>query len=66
MVRYCRCWPYFFEEAGLNVTVTSDCYIHMFENFQQDWGTAHTGQRSLKVLREIILNRLISFRDLVG
>jgi len=54
--------PYFFEEGGAKVTVTSDWYIEMLETFlcpklddvdtedvwfQQDGATAHTAPRSL-------------------
>jgi hypothetical protein len=60
--------PYFFEEGGITVTVTSDRYIEMLENFlrplveemdvadawfQQDGATAHTARRSMQVLREM-------------
>jgi hypothetical protein len=65
---------YFFEEWGIMVTVTSDCYIEMLENFlwpqleemdvanawfQQDGATAHTAQRCLQVLREMFPGKLI-------
>jgi len=61
--------PYFFEEGGETVTVTSNWYCEMLENFlrprleefdgsgdfwfQQDGATAHTARRSLGILREI-------------
>jgi len=59
--------PYFFEEGGATVTVTSDRYVEMLETFlrpklddvwfQQDGATA---RRSLRVLREMFPGRLIS------
>jgi len=59
--------PYFFEEGVATVTVTSDWYVELLETFlrpklddvdkdvwfQQDGATAHTVQRSLRVLREM-------------
>ena len=69
--------PYFFEEGGATVTVTSDWYVEMLETFlrpklndvdtedvwfQQDRATAHTAQRSLRVSREMFPGRLISLR----
>jgi hypothetical protein len=59
---------YFFEEGGITVTVTSDRYIEMLENFlrpqmeemdvagawfQQNGATAYTAWRSMQVLREM-------------
>jgi len=73
--------PYFFEEGGITVTVTSDCYIEMLENFlrplleemdvvdawfQQDGATAHTARRSTQDLREMFPGKLISPRGDVG
>lgn len=69
--------PYFFEEHGATVTVTSDRYINMITNFflpelqrggidigriwfQQDGATAHTARASMRVLREIFEERVIS------
>ena len=59
--------PYVFEEGGETVTVTSNRYCEMLENFlwprleefddsedfwfQQDGATAHTARRSLGILR---------------
>jgi len=69
--------PYFFEEGGATVTVTSDQYIETLETFlrpklddvdtedvwfQQDRATAHTAPRSLRVLREMFPGHLISLR----
>jgi len=69
--------PYFFEEGGATVTVTSDRYVEMLETFlrpklddvdtedvwfQQGGATAHTARRSLRVLREMFPGRLISLR----
>jgi len=69
--------PYFFEEGGATVTVTSDRYVEMLETFlcpkledvdiedvwfQQDGATANTARRSLRVLREIFPGHLISLR----
>jgi len=63
------------------VTVTSDRYIEMLENFlrpqleemdvadawfQQDGATAHTAWRSMQVLREMFPGKLISLRGKVG
>uniref|UniRef100_A0A8D2J2S7 Transposase n=1 Tax=Varanus komodoensis TaxID=61221 RepID=A0A8D2J2S7_VARKO len=73
--------PYFFEEGGATVTVTSERYIEMLETFlrpklddvdtehvwfQQDRATDHTARRSLGVLREMFPGRLISLRGDVG
>jgi len=68
--------PYFFEEGGETVTVTSNRYCELLENFlqprmeefddsegfwfQQDGATAHTARRSLGILREMFPSRLIS------
>jgi len=69
--------PYFFEEDGATVTVTSDRYVEMLETFlrpklddvdtedvwfQQDGATAHTARCSLRVLREMFPGRLISLK----
>jgi len=69
--------PYFFEEGGATVTVTSDQYVEMLETylhprlddmdtedvwFQQDGATAHTARRSLRVLREMFPGCFISLR----
>ena len=73
--------PYFFEERGITVTVTSDRYIEMLENFlrpqleemdvadawfQQDGATAHTVRRSMQVLRKMFPGKLIYLRGDVG
>ena len=68
--------PYFFEEGGETVTVTSNRYCEMLENFlqhrleefydsedfwfQQDGATAHTARRSLGILREMFPSQLVS------
>ena len=73
--------PYFFEESGETVTVTSNRYCEMLENFlwprleefddsedfwfQQDGATAHTA-RSLGILREMFPSRLISLQGDTG
>jgi len=70
--------PYFFEESGETMNVTSNRYFEMLENFlrprfeefddsenfwfQQDGATAHTASRSLGILREMFPSRLISLR----
>lgn len=69
--------PYFFEEDGATVTVNSQRYTHMINNFlaprlnalqidqvwfQQDGATSHTAQISLQVLRQMFPGRLISSR----
>lgn len=73
--------PYFFEENGQTVTVNSERYCFMLENFlrpkmeengvenvwfQQDGATAHTSRRSMDILRELFPGRLISLRGDVG
>ena len=73
--------PYFFEEDNATVTVNSDRYCSMLENFlepqlsefgygnvwfQQDGATAHTSRRSMEVLREMFPGRLISLRGDIG
>ena len=74
--------PYCFEEGGETVTVTSNRYCVMLENFlrprleefddsedfwfQQDGATAHTARRSLGILREMFPSRLISLRGDIG
>jgi len=71
---------YFFEEEGVTVTVTSDRYCDMLQNFlrpkvdeleddvwfQQDGATAHTSRRSLLILREMFPGCLISLRGDIG
>jgi len=69
--------PWFFEENEQIVTVTSDRYVNMLEEFflprldemdlgdiwfQQDGATAHTSKASITVLREHFPGRLISLR----
>lgn len=69
--------PWFFEENGNTVTVNSDRYVNMLEQFlfprldeldlgdfwfQQDGATAHTSRASMAVLREHFPERLISIR----
>jgi len=74
--------PYLFEEGGETVTVTSNRYCEMSENFlrprleefdgsedfwfQQDGATAHTARRSLGILRELFPSRLISLQGDIG
>ena len=72
--------PYFFEEEGVTVTVTSDQYCDMLQNFlrpkldeleeyvwfQQDGATAHTSRRSLSILRDTFPGHLISLRGDIG
>ena len=77
-----RCVPFrcsgtlLFEEGGETVTVASNQYCEMFENFlrprleefddsedfwfQQDRATAHTARHSLGILREMFPSRLVS------
>jgi hypothetical protein len=69
--------PWFFEENEQTVTVTSDRYVNMLEEFflpridemdlgdirfQQDEATAHTSRASMAVLRDHFPGRLISLR----
>lgn len=69
--------PYFFEENGRTVSVTSDRYVTMIQQFflpalqemdldnvwfQQDGATAHTSRISMGVLRAAFPERLISLR----
>lgn len=69
--------PYFFEEGNRAVTVNSERYVSMLQNFfapaleqlglqnvwfQQDGATAHTARPSMLVLREMFPARLISQR----
>ena len=69
--------PWFFEENEVTVTVNSDRYVNMLEEFffprieeldqgdiwfQQDGATAHTSRTSMAVLREHFPERLISIR----
>ena len=74
--------PYFFEEGCETVTVTSNRYCEMLQNFlrprleefddsegfwfQQDGTTAHTARRSLGILRKMFPSRLISLRGGIG
>ena len=74
--------PYFFEEAGVTVTVNSNRYCEMLDNFlrprleefddsedfrfQQDGATAHTARHSLGILREMFPSRLVSLRGDIG
>ena len=74
--------PYFFEEGGETVTVTSNRYCEMLEKFlwprleefdgsvdlwfQQDGATAHTARCSLGILREMFPSRLVSLRCDIG
>ena len=81
-MRYGRIWrvgPYFFDE-GVTVSMTSDRYCDMLENFlrpkvdeleedvwfQQDGTTAHTSRSSLSILREMFPGHLISLRGDIG
>jgi len=71
---------YFFEKKGVTVTVTSDRYCDMLQNFlrpkvdeleedvwlQQDGATAHTSRRSLSILREMFPGHLIPLRGDIG
>lgn len=67
--------PYFFEENNHAVTINSERYVNMIQQFfepqlqqmhmrlvwfQQDGATAHTARYSMNVLREIFPGRLIS------
>jgi len=70
--------PFLFEEDGETVTVTSNRYCEMLENFlrlrleefddsesfwfQQDGTTAHSARRSLGILREMFPSRLVFLR----
>jgi len=69
--------PYFFDEDDRAVTVNSEGYVAMIQEFfapaleelnaglvwfQQDRATAHTDRRSMAVLREMFPGRLISLR----
>jgi hypothetical protein len=69
--------PWFFEENDRAVTVTSERYIQMIQEFflpkldelgvrnvwfQQDGATAHTARASMALLREHFPQRLISLR----
>jgi len=74
--------PYFFEEGGENMTVTSNRCCEMLENFlrprleefddseyfwfQQVGTTAHTARRLLGILRELFPNRHVSLRGDIG
>ena len=74
--------PYFFEEGGETVTVTSNRYCEMLENFlwprleefddsedfwfQQDGATAHTACRSLGILREMFQVNLSPYEAISG
>ena len=83
-----RCVPFrcsgtlLFEEGGETVTVASNQYCEMLENFLrprlkefddsedfwflQDGATAHTARRSLGILREMFPSRLVSLRGDIG
>ena len=68
--------PYFFQEGGETMTVTSNWYCEMLENFlrprleefdgsedfwfQQDGAAAHAACCSLGILREMFPSRLVS------
>lgn len=67
--------PYFFEEDNRCVTINSERYVNMLQQFlepqlqqndlgqvwfQQDGATAHTARNSMAVLREMFPGRLIS------
>lgn len=67
--------PYFFEENNHAVTINSERYVNMIQQFlepqleqinlglvwfQQDGATAHTARNSMAVLREMFPGRLIS------
>ena len=69
--------PWFFEENKRAVSVTSDRYVHMIQEFflptfnemdvldvwfQQDGATEHTAHVSMTVLRQHFPGRLISLR----
>jgi len=69
--------PYFFDEDNCVVTVNSERYVAMIQEFfapaleelnaglvwfQQDGATAHTARKSMAVLREMFPGRLISLR----
>lgn len=68
--------PYFFEENGRAVTVTSARYVQMLQTFvqpklqqlngevwfQQDGATAHTARASMSVLNQMFPGRIISQR----
>lgn len=69
--------PWFFEENQLTVTVNSNRYVSMLQDFflprldemdlgdiwfQQDGATAHTSRASMAVLRDHFPERLISLR----
>ena len=72
----------FFEEDGKNVSVTSDRYVKMLQDFvrpkhlelenvgriwfQQDGATAHSARKSMDCLKEIFGDRVISLRGNVG
>ena len=73
--------PYFFEEDNVTVTVNSTRYCQMMETFvkpklnmlhidnvwfQQDGATAHTSQRSIRLLKEMFPGHLISLRGDIG
>jgi len=74
--------PYFFEEGGETVSVSTNRYCEMLEKFlrprleefddsedfwfQQDGATAHTARRSLGILRIMFPSRLIYLRADIG
>jgi len=68
--------PYFIEVNGITVTINSDRYINMINNFldtelrrrisehnmwfQQDGAIAHTARASMETIRALFSNRVIS------
>jgi len=69
--------PYFFDEDNYTVSVNSERYVAMIQEFfgpvleelnaglvwfQQDGATAHTARKSMAVLREMFPGRLIFLR----
>jgi hypothetical protein len=70
--------PYFLEEDEITLTVTSDRYCAMLENFLRpklnylyndngaDGATAYTSRRSLGILREIFPGHVVSFLGDIG
>jgi hypothetical protein len=73
--------PYFIEDGGETVTVTGNRYCGMLKKFfrpgrknfiiqmtwfQQDRAKAHTARRSLGILRQMFLNRLVSLGGDIG
>ena len=68
--------PYFFEEDGKNVLVTSDRYVKIYDRSTWKWRmlaeygfnkmTAHTTRKSMDCLKEIFGDRVASLRGNVG